>query len=214
MRGYRESGVVPTVTYGGAGHAPGGSKKGKKVKTDSGEKQEKVKRKPTAFNIFVKTKIEELKRSGIKLEGDTNNNALFTRAVNEWKKFSPAEKKAFEEKFKAGGTDIELAALAAVHPSSGEAAEDSEEESSSDEEEVPTPAPTPAHVPVPAPAPAPVEKKSEKKRKAQEAAAAAATPKAEPKEELAPAKTGDEEKKAKKAKKEKKKKHKKHEEAA
>ena len=60
----------------------------------------KTKRRPTAFNMFVKQKMEELKQAGVTLDGDKNNNGVFTLAVAEWKKMSEESKAAYTAKFK------------------------------------------------------------------------------------------------------------------
>ncbi len=66
----------------------------------NGDKKAKVKRKPTAFNMFVKDKMEEFKAAGVRLEDDKNGNLMFTLAVAEWKKLDEDQKQAYTKKFK------------------------------------------------------------------------------------------------------------------
>ena len=66
----------------------------------NGDKKAKVKRKPTAFNMFVKEKMEEFKAAGVRLEDDKNGNLMFTLAVAEWKKLDEDQKQAYSRKFK------------------------------------------------------------------------------------------------------------------
>jgi len=66
----------------------------------NGDKRAKVKRKPTAFNMFVKEKMEEFKAAGVRLEDDKNGNLMFTLAVAEWKKLDEDQKQAYTRKFK------------------------------------------------------------------------------------------------------------------
>ena len=60
----------------------------------------KTKRRPTAFNMFVKQKMEELKKSGVQLDNDKNNNGMFTLAVSQWKSMSDSAKAEYTAKFK------------------------------------------------------------------------------------------------------------------
>ncbi|DBA93511.1 TPA: hypothetical protein ACH3X3_013607 [Trebouxia sp. C0006] len=71
----------------------------------NGDKRAKVKRKPTAFNMFVKEKMEEFKAAGVRLEDDKNGNLMFTLAVAEWKKLDEDQKQAYTRKFKADVED-------------------------------------------------------------------------------------------------------------
>jgi len=66
----------------------------------NGDKKAKVKRKPTAFNMFVKDKMEEFKAAGVRLEDDKNGNLMFTLAVAEWIKLDEDQKQAYTRKFK------------------------------------------------------------------------------------------------------------------
>ena len=51
--------------------------------------------------MFVKHKMEELKQSGVQLDGDKNNNGMFTMAVGQWKNMSDQAKADYTAKFKA-----------------------------------------------------------------------------------------------------------------
>lgn len=76
------------------------------------DKKPKIKRKAVAYNIFVKEKMEQLKASGLKLDGDKNNNELFKLAVSEWKKLTDAERKQYTEKFKVALCEASVTVLA------------------------------------------------------------------------------------------------------
>ncbi len=64
------------------------------------DKRPKIKRRPTAFNMFVKAKMEEFKIAGLKLDDDRNGNQLFTLAVAEWKKLEEEQKQEYTRSFK------------------------------------------------------------------------------------------------------------------
>jgi len=87
---FKTTGKVPPSVFKAAGHVAAAAKADKP----------KTKRRPTAFNMFVKQKMEELKQSGVTLDGDKNNNGMFTLAVSEWKKMSEEGKAAYTAKFK------------------------------------------------------------------------------------------------------------------
>ena len=87
---YKNTGKVPSSAFKGSGHNAGTAKSDKP----------KTKRKPTAFNMFVKEKMEELKSSGVTLDGDKNNNGMFTLAVSSWKNLSDQAKADYTNKFK------------------------------------------------------------------------------------------------------------------
>ena len=101
---YRSTGKVPGSAFksAGSGHAASGSAAAKSDKP-------KAKRRPTAFNMFVKEKMEELKTAGVTLDGDKNNNGMFTLAVSSWKALSDAEKAAYTSKFKVWHSWLVLA---------------------------------------------------------------------------------------------------------
>ena len=91
---YRSTGKVPGSAFknSGSGHVSSAAA----AKSD----KPKVKRKPTAFNMFVKEKMEQMKVAGVTLDNDKNNNGMFSLAVAEWKKLSDAAKTAYTDKFK------------------------------------------------------------------------------------------------------------------
>ncbi|GAB4814541.1 hypothetical protein N2152v2_001587 [Parachlorella kessleri] len=101
------------VHYGKTGELPQTVFKAKAIKdaekAASGEEKkkrkarDKPKRKPSAFNVFVKEKMEELKAAGVKPPpSDTNvKNALFGMAVAEWGKLSVDQKKDYSDKYVA-----------------------------------------------------------------------------------------------------------------
>ena len=89
IKQFKLTGRLPESAFDGSGPAAG--------KADA---KPKIKRKPTAFNMFVKFKIEELKASGLKLDDDKNNNELFKLAVAEWTQLSDAQRKYYTDKFK------------------------------------------------------------------------------------------------------------------
>ena len=89
IKQFKLTGRLPESAFDGSGPAAG--------KADA---KPKIKRKPTAFNMFVKFKIEELKASGLKLNDDKNNNELFKLAVAEWTQLSDAQRKYYTDKFK------------------------------------------------------------------------------------------------------------------
>ena len=63
-----------------------------------GDTKNKGKRRPTAFNMFVKEKMEEFKAAGVKLEDDRNGNQLFALAVDHWKKLDEMQKQQYIKK--------------------------------------------------------------------------------------------------------------------
>lgn len=89
---YKNTGKVPGSAFKASSHAH----------TAAAAKSDKprTKRKPTAFNMFVKEKMEELKAAGVTLDGDKNNNGMFTLAVSSWKELSDTAKADFTNKFK------------------------------------------------------------------------------------------------------------------
>ena len=90
---FKSTGKVPPSIFKTSGHSgSAGASKADKPKS---------KRRPTAFNMFVKQKMEELKQSGIHLDGDKNNNGMFTMAVGQWKNMSDQDKADYTAKFKA-----------------------------------------------------------------------------------------------------------------
>ena len=91
---YRSTGKVPgsAFKHSGNGHVSSAAA----AKPD----KPKAKRKPTAFNMFVKEKMEEMKVAGVTLDNDKNNNGIFSLAVAEWKKLSDTDKTAYTDKFK------------------------------------------------------------------------------------------------------------------
>ena len=88
IKQWKTTGHLPETAFQDVGHAAGKDAK------------PKIKRKPTAFNMFVKSKIEELKASGLKLSDDKNNNELFKLAVAEWTQLSDAQRKQVTDSFK------------------------------------------------------------------------------------------------------------------
>lgn len=89
---YKNTGKVPSSAFKASGHAlNAGTAKSDRLKT---------KRKPTAFNMYVKHKMEELKAAGVTLDGDKNNNGMFSLAVSSWKNLSDQEKADYTNKFK------------------------------------------------------------------------------------------------------------------
>lgn len=89
---YKNTGKVPSSAFKTSGHAHNAVT----AKSD----KPKAKRKPTAFNMFVKEKMEELKSAGVTLDGDKNNNGMFTLAVSSWKNLSEQAKADYTSKFK------------------------------------------------------------------------------------------------------------------
>lgn len=87
IKQFKATGRLPESAF----PAPGAAK---------AEIKSRIKRKPTAFNMFVKMKLEELKASGVKPNDDKNNNELFKLAVAEWTQLSDAQRKQYVEKFK------------------------------------------------------------------------------------------------------------------
>ena len=91
MKQYKITGQLPDTLFRGAAPSQAAA---------SGERKPKIKRKPTAFNMFVKDKMEEFKAAGVKLEDDKNGNLMFTLAVSEWKKLDEDQKQGYTRKFK------------------------------------------------------------------------------------------------------------------
>ena len=89
---YKNTGKVPGSAFKASSHAHNAAT----AKAD----KPKTKRKPTAFNMFVKEKMEELKNAGVTLDGDKNNNGMFSLAVSSWKQLSDEAKADFTNKFK------------------------------------------------------------------------------------------------------------------
>ena len=98
---YKNTGKVPSSAFKASGHAHNAVT----AKSD----KPKAKRKPTAFNMFVKGKMEELKSAGVTLDGDKNNNGMFTLAVSSWKNLSEQAKADYTSKFKVTIRSLELA---------------------------------------------------------------------------------------------------------
>lgn len=96
-----------TAKYNETGELPSSLFSAKQVKSldkhaRAGEKRkDKIKRKPTAFNYYVKEKLDEFKQKGIKVDEENSNNTLFKMAVTEWTKLSDDEKKAYSAKYAA-----------------------------------------------------------------------------------------------------------------
>lgn len=90
IKQYQTTGQLPETLFKGGlpSHYPG-------------DKKPKAKRKPTAFNMFVKDRMEEFKANGVKLDDDKNGNLLFTLAVSEWKNLDEEAKQEYTRKFKA-----------------------------------------------------------------------------------------------------------------
>lgn len=93
---FKATGHLPDTVFRGAAPSHAAA---------NGDKKAKVKRKPTAFNMFVKDKMEEFKAAGVRLEDDKNGNLMFTLAVAEWKKLDEDQKQAYTRNFKAGLED-------------------------------------------------------------------------------------------------------------
>lgn len=92
IKQYKATGQLPDTIFKGA--APS------QAAPTGGDKKAKIKRKPTAFNMFVKDKMEEFKAAGVKLDDDKNGNLLFTLAVSEWKKLDEEQKQEYTRNFK------------------------------------------------------------------------------------------------------------------
>ncbi|EIE24359.1 hypothetical protein COCSUDRAFT_53302 [Coccomyxa subellipsoidea C-169] len=189
MATYSETGALPPSMFG----APAATKTRKR--RDKGHK-----RKPSAFNNYVKEKMAEIRAS----DNDDEDHAtaigtsIFSQAVDEWKKLSDEEKKIYAEKYKAeegeeeGAEDLE-------GDEEMEGDEEGHDEGENDgEEEEPEQEPAPQEPPKvePPQAAQPVSAKKEKKRKG---------PKAdEPKAQAAPEQPAADEPKSDKKKKKKK----------
>ena len=87
---FKTTGSVPNSVF----------KTARNVTAAAAKDKTKTKRRPTAFNMFVKHKMEELKQAGVTLDGDKNNNGMFTLAVAEWKKLPNQAKADYTAKFK------------------------------------------------------------------------------------------------------------------
>lgn len=70
---------------------------GRPKKKDNGDKR---KRNPSAFNMFVKERMAELKAAGVHAEGD-ERNPLFTLAAQQWKQLPEGERQERVAKHKA-----------------------------------------------------------------------------------------------------------------
>ena len=57
---------------------------------------------PSAFNMFVKERMAELKAAGVHAEGD-ERNPLFTLAAQQWKQLPEGERQERVAKHKVGG---------------------------------------------------------------------------------------------------------------
>lgn len=99
IKQYKATGQLPDTIFKGA--APS------QAAPTGGDKKAKIKRKPTAFNMFVKDKMEEFKAAGVKLDDDKNGNLLFTLAVSEWKKLDEEQKQEYTRNFKASIEDTD-----------------------------------------------------------------------------------------------------------
>ena len=106
VKHYQITGQLPESLFKGHPQFQGGA----------GDKKAKARRKPTAFNMFVKDKMEEFKAAGIKLDDDKNGNLLFTLAVSEWKKLDDAAKQEYTRKFKVAVAQLLFQLLAATVP--------------------------------------------------------------------------------------------------
>lgn len=121
----------------------------------------KPKRQPSAFNQFVKERIEALKAEGYTAdpqEDEGLGNALFKKAVDEWRLLSDAERSQYTQQYKAHvkeGTDGEAAAAAAID----------EINDQSPAPPSPEPSSVAARAPAAAASPATAEKKKRKKDK-------------------------------------------------
>lgn len=126
-----------TTNYNETGEIPKSLFHNKQIKTldkyakASRKKGDKPKRKPTAFNNFVKEKLEEFKASNKKgADGEDGNKALFSMAVAEWTKLSEEEKKEYSQKF--------AAAQGGDEKKGEEEEEDDDDSSDSDDDTPPT----------------------------------------------------------------------------
>ncbi|KAL6773998.1 hypothetical protein ACKKBG_A23385 [Auxenochlorella protothecoides x Auxenochlorella symbiontica] len=120
-----------------AGNGKDSGDDGKKKRRGKKDK-DRPRRKPTAYNDFVKNAMEDLK-----LKGLANGKELFALAVAEWSKLSDAQKAKVTEDFKAKGS--------------------AEPGSSSGEEEAAAAPPAPKPVAPTVVSPPPSEKKKKKK---------------------------------------------------
>ena len=91
IKQYQTTGQLPESLYKGS----------QPSHSTTGQQKPKAKRKPTAFNMFVKDKMEEFKATGVKLDDDKNGNLLFALAVSEWKKLDEEAKQEYIRRFKA-----------------------------------------------------------------------------------------------------------------
>lgn len=98
IRQYQTTGQLPDSIFNGTVPSHGAA----------GDRKPKAKRKPTAFNMFVKDKMEEFKATGVKLDDDKNGNLLFALAVSEWKKLDEEAKLEYTRRFKASALPASL----------------------------------------------------------------------------------------------------------
>lgn len=82
----------------------------------TGHQRTKTQRKPTAFNQFVKDKLQEFKATGFKLDDDKNGNLLFSLAVSEWKKLDEEAKQEYTRRFKASTQSASLGCRQLFYP--------------------------------------------------------------------------------------------------
>lgn len=135
-----------SAQYAASGELPNSVFKGKYLKVLGRgaarvAKSKGGKRKPSAFNLFVKHTMAEFKEKGVtapKTE-EGPRNPLFTLAVAEWQKLTQEEKDVFTAKLKAeqaeaGSADVSQAAEE-EEEEGGEEAEGGEEEDEEDEED-------------------------------------------------------------------------------
>ncbi|PSC68560.1 crabs claw [Micractinium conductrix] len=158
---YSSTGEMPASLFG----AQEGGKAGGKRKLK--DKKAKQTRKPSAFNMFMKERMEQLKAAGIKgpetnAEGNKVKNPLFSMAASDWGKLTAAEKEAYKAKCAAK----EAAAAGGGGggaPASSEDAEESEDEagsgSGSDEESESSESESEEEKLAPVPVPSPKRKK-------------------------------------------------------
>ncbi|KAI7837028.1 hypothetical protein COHA_009105 [Chlorella ohadii] len=142
VRSYNASGELPQSLFK--------AKEGKGKRGAGKEKKERGKRKPSAFNLFVRDKLEEFKAKAFNLfvrdkleefkakgvkapeprEGEKQaRNPLFSMAVAEWSKLSKEQKEAITKKYAAQLEE------GAAHEDGGSAEEEEEEQGGSTEEE-------------------------------------------------------------------------------
>lgn len=118
------------ATYSSTGELPHSLFSNKQVGKAIGEKKVKKPRKPSAFNLFMKTKLAEYKRLDV---GNTPgaeprdvSQARFKMAAAEWKALPDAEKAKLQAA--AAAAAPELAGTAAAIVGAGQASSDDDEE--------------------------------------------------------------------------------------